>query len=215
MVNLKRITKSKLNPAKGKAANRQKKKRQNQDHPSLSTLPFEILYEINHNLAPSDSYSLQQTDRIQGCVARAHLDRLFIHDRTLRHRLPMYKHRFYPTQPEIVVKDRDYESATTLQYAVYWGDLVAVRRLLNAGCDINETLKDDPHGCARSPLCLAVARGNERMIKLLLRAGAEVELDWHVKNVRAFDPFHIAKNYASLACITDELDRRRRLHRNQ
>jgi ankyrin repeat protein len=215
MVNLKKVAKSKRNPPKGKATQHQNKKRQNQDHPSLSTLPFEILYEINHILEPTDSHSLQQTDRIQGTVARAHLDRMFIYDRTLRHRLPMYKHRFYPTQPEIVVQEGNWERATTLQYAVYWGDLVAVRRLITAGCDINETLKDDPDGCARSPLCLAAARGNERIIKVLLRAGAEVELDGHIHNLRGFNPFHVAKNYASLVCITDELERRRRFHRNQ
>jgi hypothetical protein len=38
-----------------------------------------------------------------------------------------------------------------------------------------------------------------------------VELDGHVHNC----PLHVAKNYSSLVCITDELDRRRRLHRNQ
>jgi hypothetical protein len=208
MANPKRIAKSKGNQPKGKGPKRQIKKRQNQDHPSLSTLPFEILYEINHNLEPSDSHSLQQTDRIQGSVARAHLDRMFIHDRTLRHRLPMYELRCYPTEP---VKEVKWERATTLQYAAYWGDMVAVRRLINAGCDINETLKDDRDGCKSSPLCLAATRGNERMIKMLLRAGAEVELDGHVHNC----PLHVAKNYSSLVCITDELDRRRRLHRNQ
>jgi ankyrin repeat protein len=208
MANPKTIAKSKRNPPRGKAAKRQNMKRQNQDHPSLSTLPFEILYEINNNLEPSDSHSLQQTDRIQGTVARAHLDRMFIHDRTLRHRIPMYEHRCHPTQP---VKEVKWERATTLQYAVYWGDMVAVRRLINAGCDINETLNGGLDGCASSPLCLAAGRGNERMIKMLMRAGAKVKLDGDSHNL----PLHVAKNYSSLVCITDELDRRRRLHRNQ
>jgi ankyrin repeat protein len=210
MANPMRIGKSKRKTTKGTAAKRQTKKRQNQHHRSLSTLPFEILYKINHNLDPSDSHSLQQTDKIQGTVARAHLDRVFIHDRNLRHRFPMHKHRD-PTQPEIVVQEGNCERATSLQYAVYWGDMVAARRLISAGSDINEIVKDDPQGCRSSPLCLAAARGNERMIKMLMRAGAEVKLDGHPDNL----PLHEARNYSSLLCITDELDRRRRLQRKR
>ena len=57
---------------------------------------------------------------------------------------------------------------SALSRAIKHGDVIIVRRLLSAGCDLNEA-----YGGPYTILALAAARGNTPIIQLLLNAGAE------------------------------------------
>jgi hypothetical protein len=101
------------------------------------------------------------------------------------------------------------EQATTLQYAVYHGEEVAARRLINSGWDVNETLRDEENGCARSPLGIAARLGHETILRMLMRAGAQVEWDLP----RGYNTMIDTKSTEVQTWITDELAMVRKLRR--
>ena len=67
---------------------------------------------------------------------------------------------------------------TSLFKAAKHGDVIEVRRLLEAGADPNEG------SGFYTPLAVAAARGNTPLVSLLLEAGANA--DWHAVQVAAF-----------------------------
>jgi hypothetical protein len=88
----------------------------------LSRLTFEVLFEINKNLPFKDCHSLQVTNRINATVSRAHLDRVFMTVKDVRHRIPKHKYPFVKGSYPRLREDGEgglYEEATTLQYAIY------------------------------------------------------------------------------------------------
>jgi hypothetical protein len=182
---------------------------QRANRPKLCKMPFEVLIEINNHLDFRDSHSLQQTSKLHAVVSRAHLDRVFMNDATLRHRIPQYRWPFVEGNYAPRMRDGDgghFEQATTLQYAVYREDEVAVRRLINAGWDVNQTLRHRLDGCGRSPLGLAARLGNKRIIQMLMRAGAQVEWDMPT----GYSTLMYTKNDEVVDWITEELRRLRR-----
>jgi hypothetical protein len=178
----------------------------------LSRLPFEVLFKINNHLPFKDCHSLQVTNRINATVSRAHLDRVFMTDKDVRHRIPKYKYPFVKGSYAYLREDGEgglYEEATTLQYAIYHENHIAVGRLIDRGWNVNEALQDEPNGCARSPLGLAAQVGNERILRMLMRAGAEVE--WNMP--RGYATMLAVKSMEVQTWITEELEKRHRLLR--
>jgi hypothetical protein len=88
---------------------------------------------------------------------------------------------------------------------------VAVRRLIDLGWDVNQTIRNDPEGCARSALGLADRFGNQGIARMFMRAGAEVE--WHMPT--GYNTMIDIKNSEVQTWITDELRMCRRLRRNR
>jgi hypothetical protein len=69
-------------------------------------------------------------------------------------------------------------SHATLQHAVYHEKPASVKQLIDAGHDVNETLRTgSTRYCARSPVHFAAWHGNNRIINMLMRAGAEVKCE--------------------------------------
>jgi hypothetical protein len=182
-----------------------------EDH--FSGLPFELLIEINNHLPLADCHSLQNTNKLNATISRAYLDRIFMYDDHLRHRIPQYRWPFVPGDHEFQERDSEghYEQATTLQYAVYCGDKVAVRRLINAGWDVNKTLRDEEGGCCRTPLGLAAGLGHELILRMLMRAGAEIE--WGMPH--GYNTMLDIKNREVQTWITEELAMQRRLRKEK
>ncbi|KAA8909846.1 hypothetical protein FN846DRAFT_888736 [Sphaerosporella brunnea] len=152
------------------------------DH--LSALPSHLLLEINKYLGFSDCWNLAQTNKINGAVSNAHLNQRIVEDRSSRFWIPGVTYSFCPRFTlwqysglnDMLRPPVPMESATTLQYAIYHRDLELATKLVHAGWDVNESLRDaNSRGCARSPLTMAAASGDIDLVKLLLVAGAKPE----------------------------------------
>ena len=61
--------------------------------------------------------------------------------------------------------------------------LLAVRDLIEHGCDLNES---DPASYGEAAIHLAISRGQDRITETLVRAGSEL----NVRNQRGFSPLH-------------------------
>lgn len=78
----------------------------------------------------------------------------------------------------------DGDGASALTIAIKNSHPEIVRKLIHAGCEYNDSLTDqlDP------PLLLAVASGNENIVKILLEEGVDVDME----NGKGESPLHLA-----------------------
>lgn len=104
---------------------------------------------------------------------------------------------FLIRQPHLNMVDR--EGMTPLQVAVFHGHLAAVKMLLAAGSDINDTFM----ASRATALHIAVHGGHEKIVALLLERGAEVD----AKNVHSESSLCIAlrqRKYAIAKMLVDK-----------
>jgi hypothetical protein len=104
---------------------------------------------------------------------------------------------FLARQTELNVIDR--EGMTPLQVAIFHGHVAAVKMLLAAGSDVNDTIV----ASRVTALHIAVHGGHETIVALLLEQGAEID----VKNVLSESPLCIALRKGKYAIAKMLLDK--------
>lgn len=104
---------------------------------------------------------------------------------------------FLARQPELNAIDR--EGMTPLQVAVFHGHVAAVKMLLAAGSDVNDTFM----ASRVTALHIAVYGGHETIVALLLEQGAEID----AKNVLCESPLCIALRKGKYAIAKMLLDK--------
>lgn len=83
--------------------------------------------------------------------------------------------------PGINVNVADLEGSTVVWYAVSGGNIAVLQRLIEAGADVNLP----PGSLVNPPLLVAIHKGREEMVDMLLTAGADVNATHRTTSVLA------------------------------